>query len=92
MFYPPAMRFPIGTQYIKRVSAKVTRDCTVVDYEFTFNSRGELVRSRYVSTHEFCGQLITERDIVETTIARSLFAEAKKVVEALEGEPVKESK
>jgi hypothetical protein len=46
--------------------------CTVTDIHKTYNGAGELVKTRYVATHEFCGQVITDSDVVETTIARGL--------------------
>lgn len=65
-------RFPIGTTF--RSSGKVQRVCTVVDFHVTRNLAGEIVRARYVATHEFMGQTITERDIAETTIARNVIS------------------
>lgn len=65
-----AHRFPIGTQY--RTSGKHPDTCTVVDQLTTRNAAGEVVRERYVSTHEFLGQVITDHDVVDTTIARGL--------------------
>jgi len=58
----------IGTQYSDRQG----RVCTVTDIWNTFNAVGELVQTRYVATHEFCGQTITERDILAVTIQRRL--------------------
>lgn len=69
-----APKFPVGTKYKRRVSAKVVRICTVTDYHVTRNLAGEVVRVGYVATHEFCGQQIEERDVCETTIARGLIA------------------
>lgn len=63
----PEARFKIGTKYTAR--GKQKRECTVTDILKTYNSAGELVKIRYVATHEFCGQIITEHDVVETTIA-----------------------
>jgi hypothetical protein len=68
----PTPRFPIGTRFLTR--GKHPRECTVTDYLITRNLAGEIVRTRYVATHTFCNQNITETDIVETTIARNLIA------------------
>lgn len=59
-------KFPIGTRYETR--GKVKRVCTVTDIMRTFNSANELVSIRYVSTHEFMGQIVISHDVVETTI------------------------
>tara|TARA_R100000655_G_scaffold110083_1_gene167455 strand:+ start:867 stop:1121 length:255 start_codon:yes stop_codon:yes gene_type:complete len=63
-------KFPIGTQYMPM--RKNTYLCTVKDIHKTFNNSGDLVRTSYVATHEFCGQTITESDVTETTIARGV--------------------
>jgi hypothetical protein len=61
-------RFTIGTKYTPR--GKHPQLCTVTDILSTYNAKGELVRIRYVSTHLFAGQLVTDHDVCETTIAR----------------------
>lgn len=63
-------RFNIGTQFKTR--GKHPRLCTVTDILKTYNSAEELVSIRYVATHEFMGQTVTDRDVVETTIAMGL--------------------
>jgi hypothetical protein len=64
------MEIEIGTKFIRRSSKR--RDIeTVTDILTTYNSKGEVVAIRYVATHEFMGQLITDSDIVKTTILRS---------------------
>ena len=60
-------RFTIGTKYKTR--GKAPRICTVVDVLRTYNSAGELVKLRYVSQHDFCGQVVTDWDVVDTTVA-----------------------
>jgi hypothetical protein len=65
-----SQRFQIGTQFTAR--GKHPRLCTVVDILRTFNSKDELVCVRYVATHEFMGQTLTERDVCDTTIAMGL--------------------
>ncbi|WOB06508.1 hypothetical protein [Piscinibacter gummiphilus] len=64
--------YPIGTKFARRVSAKRTDVCTVVDIHRTYNNAGELVKTRYVATHEFLGQVVTDHDVVAVTIARNL--------------------
>ena len=64
------MEYAIGTQYTP--NGKVKRLCTVTDILKTYNSKGELVRTRYVATHDFCGQLVTDYDVVAPTIGRGI--------------------
>ena len=61
------MVYPIGTQYWTR--GKAPRLCTVVDIHTTRDSSGEVVKRRYVATHLFMGQVITDYDVIDTTIA-----------------------
>ena len=61
-------RFNIGTQFLS--AGKHPKLCTVTDILRTYNSRDELVSIWYVATHEFMGQIITDRAICDTTIAR----------------------
>lgn len=63
-------RFPIGTRYY--TGGKDKRLCTVVDFWRIYNSRDELVSYRYVATHEFMGQMVTEYDVVDVTIAKGI--------------------
>lgn len=67
-------RFNIGTTFLS--SGKRKDVCTVTDILRTYNSAGELVSLRYVATHPFMGQQVTDHDVVETTIARNV-VEAK---------------
>ena len=60
-------RYAIGQQFTTR--GKARRLCTVVDILTTYNSAGECVDIRYVATHEFMGQVVTDRTVTETTIA-----------------------
>ena len=69
------MRFPVGTQFV-RVGRKLVE--TVADYHVTRNLAGEIVKARYVCTHEFMGQTVTDSDVVETTIARGVASEQKR--------------
>lgn len=67
-------RFPIGTQY--RIVTKHRTDlCTVVDQLTLTNSKGEVLRRSYITSHPFCGQAVTEHDVTDTHIARNLTPE-----------------
>lgn len=63
-------RFPVGTRF--RTSGRYPRECVVIDYLVTRNLAGAIVATRYVATHEFAGQTVTDSDVIETTIARGL--------------------
>lgn len=65
------MEYEIGTKYMSR--GKHPKICTVTDILKTYNSVGELVKVRYISEHEFCGQMVKDYDVVATTIARGIF-------------------
>jgi hypothetical protein len=67
-------RFPIGTQY-SIGTPRDPRTATVVDHLTTTNSHGLVVREAYVTQHRFCGQLVTEADVCDTSIARHLLPE-----------------
>ena len=64
------MEYAIGTLFKTR--GKAPRLCEVVDIYKTYNSAGELVKTRYVATHDFMGQIVTDYDVVATTIAMGL--------------------
>lgn len=61
-------KFSIGQQY--KTGGKNSKLCTVIDIYKTYNSKGEMVKLRYVSTHDFCGQKVTDYDVVETSVTR----------------------
>lgn len=63
-------KFKIGQKY--KTMGKHPRICTIVDIHKTYNVKNEMVKLRYVSQHEFCGQIITDYDVVEATITRGL--------------------
>jgi len=65
-------KFKIGLTF-KRQNKKHPREETIIDIWTTTNSKGEVVQIRYVTEHEFLGQKVKDRDVVETTIVRSLF-------------------
>lgn len=60
-------RFEIGTKYKTR--GKHPKLCIVIDVLKTYNSQGELVKLRYVSSHDFLGQKVIDWDVVDATIA-----------------------
>ncbi len=63
--------YVVGTQFKTR--GKSPRLCTVQDCHKTYNIKGELVKVRYVVTHEFVfGQIVTDYDVVAATIALGL--------------------
>ena len=62
--------YPIGTKYTP--IGKVKRECTIIDILKTYNNAGELVKIRYIATHDFMGQTVTDNDVIGTTIARGL--------------------
>ena len=70
MEYAIGPQFKIGTQFKTR--GKAPRLCTVVDIYQTYNLAGELVKTRYVATHEFCGQFVADYDVVASTIAMGI--------------------
>jgi len=66
----PNYKFSIGTRFIPRGKKnRVIR--TVVDYGTTYNNAGSIVKQRYITAHQVCGQIVLDRDVVETTIAMS---------------------
>ena len=64
-------RFDIGTTFI-RYSSKQKVPETITDILTTTNSAGEVVKIRYVTKHQFCGQSITDVDVCDATISRSI--------------------
>ena len=65
-------RFKIGQKF--KTLGKHPRICTITDIHRTYNSANELVNLRYVATHSFMGQTLTEA-VVETTVARGFIGE-----------------
>ena len=45
---------------------------TVKDIYLTYNSQNDLISIRYVCDYLFCEQIVTDYDVPETTIARSM--------------------
>jgi hypothetical protein len=63
-------QYEIGQQFKTR--GKHPKICTIVDIYTTRNGKGELVHFRYVATHEFMGQIMTDCDIPEATVSMGL--------------------
>lgn len=63
-------QFSIGTQFKSR--GKHPRICTITDILRTYNSAGELVKTRYVAEHELLGRTVTDHDVCETTVAMGI--------------------
>lgn len=66
-------RFAIGQRFHTR--GKAPQLCTIVDILSTYNSANELVRIRYVATHEFLGQTVYDYDVVDATVAMGIVTE-----------------
>ncbi len=66
------MLYEIGTEFLS--GGKSPRLCTVSDIWTTTDHLGNIVHVRYVATHEFMGQTVTERDICAVTIAKGIAA------------------
>lgn len=58
-------KYEIGQQFTDRRG----RCHTITDILKTYNSAGELVDLRYVTVHEFLGQLVEDRTYIENSIA-----------------------
>lgn len=68
-------KYEIGTEFSLTYGG-VRKYFTIVDILKTYNSKGEQVRLRYVTEHKLMGQAVRDYDVVETTIARALGAQA----------------
>lgn len=66
----------IGLKFIRPHTKRKDVE-TITDILKTYNSKGELVRTRYVATHDFMGQMITDGDIVIVSIQRAEYGENK---------------
>jgi hypothetical protein len=61
--------YPVGTEYTDRHG----RLCKVVDILKTYSMISDnCVKIRHVVEYEFCNQIVTDRDVVYTTITRRL--------------------
>ncbi len=65
-------RFRIGLKFKRqRKHAKIE---TIVDiFTTTSKQTGEIVKIRYVTSHDFLGQQVLDYSVLDTTIARSNF-------------------
>lgn len=63
-------RFSIGTKF--QTMGKHPKVCTIVDILKTYNAKGDLVKIRYIATHEFMGQTVADYDVPDATVARGL--------------------
>ena len=67
---PRLQRFAVGTKFTPL--RKNAAECTVTDFLVTRNLAGDVVKTAYVATHIFCGQVVTVYDVCDATIARGL--------------------
>ncbi len=63
----------IGTKY--KTSGKHPKIAQVIDILKTYNHIGELVSTRYVTSHEFLGQEVKEDNVCAVTIQRGYVGE-----------------
>lgn len=68
------MEIKIGTQF--KALGKRGDIKTIIDIHKTFNHVGELVRTTYVTTHNFCGQAIKTYDVTNTEVRRGIIEQA----------------
>ena len=65
-------KYPIGTRFTPRGGKKPKPEETVEDILKTYNAKDELVKIRYVCSHEFCGQRVRS-EYPQTSLDRSSF-------------------
>lgn len=70
-------RFPVGTVYHVIRHSRPGRPMevethTIIDILTTRNEAGEVVERRYVTEHEFCGRMVCDQTVTETSIAKSI--------------------
>jgi len=63
--------FNIGQQFIRQQHKHKHLETIVDILETKSTVTGEIVSRRYVSTHNFMGQVVTDHDVLHTTISRS---------------------
>ena len=64
----------IGTKFIRNMSKRKDIE-TVVDILTTTNLSGDVVKIRYICSHDFLGQQVLDYDVNAVTIARGLINE-----------------
>lgn len=71
------MTIEIGTKFIRQRGKNTNKERveTVTDVLKTYNKDGQHVQTRYVATHPFCGQIVTDRDVLGVTIRRGIISE-----------------
>jgi hypothetical protein len=57
----------IGEQFIRRSSKRKDVE-TIIDILTTTDSKGDVVKIRYVALHNFCGQPVIDNDVLQSTI------------------------
>ena len=65
--------YAIGTKY--STLGKHPKVCEVIDFLRTYNSKGELIKTCYVSKHQFMGQDVIDYAVSKTTIMRGFWYE-----------------
>lgn len=70
----PESPYAIGTKFIRRGRGYETE---IVDHHTTTNSKGEIVKFRYVVEYEYLGQPSRSEDFLHITIKMSLAEQAK---------------
>lgn len=65
------MEYKIGTKFIKRYG-NTERELEVEDILKTYNSKNELVSTKYVCFYKFLGQKVYDYDVCGTSIFRGL--------------------
>ena len=60
----------LGKKFIRATGKRKDVE-TVIDILITTNLKGEIVKTRYVASHEFAGQTIIDNDIPLATIMRA---------------------
>lgn len=67
---PKPHKYPIGTKFQTR--GKHPKSCTVTDCRTVLDAHGAIVDHYYVATHEFMGQVVTDRHVLELSITMGL--------------------
>ena len=62
------MEFSIGFKYIDRHK----KECEVIDHLITRTSSGNVWKERYLVKRTFCGQVVMDDNVVETSIRMAI--------------------